>query len=620
MKKFFKKGLVCTMVAAVALSGIIIPKDKVQEVQAADDNWELVWCDEFNGNQLDESVWTYEEGTGNWGWGNGEVQYYRKENVSVSGGYLQIQARKENYEGCQYTSGRIISMGKKYFQYGKMEARIKVENGNQAGVWPAYWMMGENMSNGVGWPNCGEIDIMEHANASDNVCGTLHWNTKGLNGSSVNGANHGSYGSGNAGKNYVFSDNTNNGINGWHTYALIWDKKHMEWVVDGETYFSQSITSNNAYCFRNEFFFLFNLAIGGTGTGFTNYTTADYNTFQTTTMFVDYLRVYQLEEEETTTAKVQETTTKTVIPTTTATQQVTTVNHAAAGVTGQDAVQTAPGNWEVYYGSAMSASGTETILDSKKGVTLNATTIGTQLWGIQAHINNLTYIAGATYNYSFTITSDVDKVVRVKVVGDDDNHIIYQEDITVKAGVPYYYNKDIVVPADYDSVLNLYFGLGKTTGDTLSSTSGMNLTIKDVAFTTNAEEPSTGVQTNTAVNGSTEANATIADGTSSQAVENQTKTVVPRAKIKKAVRAKSNKKITIQLKAIKGITGYQIKYSTSKKLKKKVKTVTTKKNKRVIKKLKANKKYYIKVRAYKTVKGKKIYGKWSKIKTVKVKK
>ncbi|RGY82433.1 glycoside hydrolase family 16 protein [Parabacteroides distasonis] len=113
-------------------------------------------------------------GNGNWGWGNGEIEYYtnRTDNVRVAGGSLQIIAKKENYGGQKYTSGRIISKGKKYFKYGKMEARIKVENGNQDGVWPAYWMMGENMGKmdegvRVGWPYCGEIDIMEHANSKE---------------------------------------------------------------------------------------------------------------------------------------------------------------------------------------------------------------------------------------------------------------------------------------------------------------------------------------------------------------------------------------------------------------------------------------------------------------------
>ena len=123
------------MSLAVGVSGITIGETKTKSVKAAD-NWNLVWSDEFNGTSLDTSVWSYEIGNGNWGWGNGEIEYYtnRTDNVRVADGSLQIIAKKENYGGQKYTSGRIISKGKKYFKYGKMEARIKVENGNQDGV------------------------------------------------------------------------------------------------------------------------------------------------------------------------------------------------------------------------------------------------------------------------------------------------------------------------------------------------------------------------------------------------------------------------------------------------------------------------------------------------------
>ena len=128
----------------------------------------------------------------------------------------------------------------------------KVENGNQDGVWPAYWMMGENMNEGVGWPYCGEIDIMEHANSNNYIGGCLHWNTKGMGEYSP-----GSYGSGFQGAEKSFgyyTDNANNGINGWHVYGLIWDENHMEWQMDGKTFLTQAITDNNAYCFQKEHF------------------------------------------------------------------------------------------------------------------------------------------------------------------------------------------------------------------------------------------------------------------------------------------------------------------------------------------------------------------------------
>lgn len=225
MSKKFKRGLAVFLAWTLVFGGLQYRTGTDKEVNAAQ-SYQLVWSDEFDGNTLNTGTWSYETGNGNWGWGNGEVEYYtdRTDNVRVQNGELQIIAKREDYGGQQYTSGRILTKGKKFFQYGKMEARMRIENGNQDGVWPAFWMMGENMTEGVGWPQCGEIDIMEHANSYNYVQGTLHWNYEGINGS---WDKHGMYGSADEGKNYIFSDNANNGINGWHTYGLIWDENHM---------------------------------------------------------------------------------------------------------------------------------------------------------------------------------------------------------------------------------------------------------------------------------------------------------------------------------------------------------------------------------------------------------
>ena len=126
-----KKITAYILATSLLLSGITFYNNDQSEVKAAVGDWKEVWSDEFNGTSLDTNTWTYEIGNGNWGWGNGEAEYYtdRPENISVSDGYLKITAKKENYKNFKYTSGRIISRGKKNFKYGKMEARIKVENG-----------------------------------------------------------------------------------------------------------------------------------------------------------------------------------------------------------------------------------------------------------------------------------------------------------------------------------------------------------------------------------------------------------------------------------------------------------------------------------------------------------
>ena len=124
--------------------------------------YRLVFCDDFNGTELDQRVWNIEV-NGNGG-GNAELQYYRAENVTVAEGCLMLTARKEDWQGKHFTSGRINSMGKAAFKHGKVEASICIPQ-TANGLWPAFWMMGNDMATGTGWPNCGEIDIMEMGNS-----------------------------------------------------------------------------------------------------------------------------------------------------------------------------------------------------------------------------------------------------------------------------------------------------------------------------------------------------------------------------------------------------------------------------------------------------------------------
>lgn len=595
MRKMLKKGLACTMALIVSVSGIVISKNETTDVNAAVGDWELVWNDEFNGTSLDTGTWTYEIGNGNWGWGNGEAEYYtnRTDNVQVSDGYLKIIAKKENYGGQKFTSGRIITKGKKSFKYGKMEARIRVENGNQSGVWPAFWMMGEK----GGWPDCGELDIMEHANDRNNVGGCIHWNPNGFG-----GAYDHSY----QGGDYYFTDNVNNGITAWHTYGVIWDEKHIEWTVDGVTYHTERFNSSNDYCFQQYQYFILNLAIGGTGTAYTGYQTAPDN-YQTATMYVDWVRVSQKEEA----------------PTTAYDGPYITVT--------EDAVATAKGNWTSYFSNTgwTQAKGTLTLNGTlSDGFTMNATSVGNaidkdSIWGIQGQLLNLNYYPGNTYKYKCTITSDKDKKVYVKVADDAEN-VMAGEIIELKAGVPYYYETDVDIAEDFDGTVSLKFGMGiENSGDYVSNGEAVNIKVEDVSFVTTATIPDPDyVNSQTPTNAPTEAttNASTQKVTTKSQTTSAAKVTKPgRTKITKAKRSKNNKKVSLKLKKIKGTTKYQIKYSTSKKFtKKKTKTITTKKTSKIIKRLKANKKYYIKARAIKVVKGKRYVGKWSKRKVVKI--
>jgi beta-glucanase (GH16 family) len=229
-------------------------------------SWQLVWQDEFtNGIGPD---WVFETGTGSGGWGNNELQYYRQENASVVNGQLVITAKREAFGGMQYTSARMKTQGRKSWKYGKIEARIAMPSFQ--GVWPAFWMLGTNITS-VGWPACGEIDIMEHVNTGGTVHGTIHWQD--------HNNNYANYGG-----------NTSTTITNFHLYTVEWDANLIKWFVDGVKYHEVNIANgvNGTSEFHNNFFILLNMAIGGNWPGFT----IDNNAFPAR-MYVDYVRVYQ---------------------------------------------------------------------------------------------------------------------------------------------------------------------------------------------------------------------------------------------------------------------------------------------------------------------------------------
>ena len=282
-----RKKILSIILTTTMVLGLIPCMPCVKQVKA-ESSWKLVWSDEFDGDSLNTNVWTRETGgSDGGGWGNNELQYYtdRTENSYVSDGTLKIVAKRENYSNCRFTSARLKTAGKKSFKYGRMEARIKVNGGNQDGVWPAFWMMGDD---GTSWPWCGELDIMEHANSRNYVEGTIHWNAGG---SSYNTPyNHKYWGSYSVPAYYYYSDN-NNGINGWHTYGVIWDENTIKWYVDNNIYLTAYLNDDNAYAFRKNHYFLLNLALGSNATGYTG-NIAPNDSFQSATMEVDYVRAY----------------------------------------------------------------------------------------------------------------------------------------------------------------------------------------------------------------------------------------------------------------------------------------------------------------------------------------
>ncbi len=236
-----------------------------------------LWHDEFDGTAIDSLKWSFEIGKGSNGWGNNEKEFYtdRPENAYVKDGILHIRAVKESYQGSDYTSARMVTKGKFSFTYGMVEARIALPSGK--GIWPAFWMLGENIDS-VGWPACGEIDIIEAINDENVVYGTCHWFNNGH-------AQHGKSTADFYGARFPLD------VTKFHDYKLVWNEKVISMYVDGFKY-NEMIIENNAggtNAFHKPFFLILNVAVGGKWPGFE----IDDSQFPNE-MLVDYIRVSQL--------------------------------------------------------------------------------------------------------------------------------------------------------------------------------------------------------------------------------------------------------------------------------------------------------------------------------------
>lgn len=248
-----------------------IPLDSGYSTPLSYSGMELVWNDEFEGNAINPSYWSFEIGAG--GWGNNELQYYRKENSWVSDGTLTIEARKENYQSSSYTSTRMITRNKQSFKYGRIDIRALLPKGQ--GIWPALWMLGNNIST-VGWPKSGELDIMEMIGGNGRektVYGTLHWSNENNEHAQAGG-----------------SYNLPNGTFGdeYHVFSVIWNETSIRWLVNDTQFHVIDITPSHMTEFHQEFFFIFNIAVGGNWPGYPNATTQFPQQ-----MKVDYVRVFQ---------------------------------------------------------------------------------------------------------------------------------------------------------------------------------------------------------------------------------------------------------------------------------------------------------------------------------------
>jgi beta-glucanase (GH16 family) len=245
-------------------------------------SWTLVWSDEFNGTNgspPDAAKWVFDLGGG--GWGNNELETYtsRTENAYLQDGVLVMEARQEDFTGVDgiarhYTSARLKTLGHFAQTYGRFEARLKLPYGQ--GLWPAFWMMGTDVGE-VGWPQCGEIDIMENIGREPSI---VHATIHGP-GYSDGGGLSSSYALPGGQR---FADD-------FHVFAVEWEKSAIRFYVDDHLYATRTpgeLPAGTTWIFDHPFFLIMNVAVGGSWPW-----NPDSSTVFPQTLLVDYVRVYK---------------------------------------------------------------------------------------------------------------------------------------------------------------------------------------------------------------------------------------------------------------------------------------------------------------------------------------
>ncbi|AGB40279.1 beta-glucanase/beta-glucan synthetase [Halobacteroides halobius DSM 5150] len=422
-------------------------KTEVDENKVED--WELVWSDEFNGDKINKDNWSFEVGNGHKqgipGWGNGELQYYTDgDNAKIEDGKLVITAKEEkrsdSYGSYDYTSTRMVTNDKFNQAYGKIEFRAKLPEGQ--GIWPAIWALGEDIDS-VGWPKCGEIDIMEYlGHKPSTVHGTVHGPVSG-------GAGIGSGYKLPEGKK--FSEE-------FHTFAIEWDKDELEFYVDDTLYHvvSKDEVGDREWVYDHPYFFILNIAVGGHWPG-----NPDETTKFPQTMEIDYMRVYEDKNSDTITgeekwdseyekewaqAKKEE---------------------ASSGITSEKVVngtfdseiandtEDHRDNWYVWAGQggkvgSLAVENGEFAIDVKD--------IGSKSWNVQFN-QWLKLKPGVTYKITFDARAKNSRDMNVKVLHPT-NYTVYGKEVKNLTSTMKTYSFEVKIPADAYEIANLSFELG----------------------------------------------------------------------------------------------------------------------------------------------------------------
>ena len=382
----------------------------------ADTESSLIWSDEFSGDSLDMSRWSYE--LGNWkldadgnyitgGWGNNEQEFYTDSNATVSDGVLTIAARKEHYSDpvqgeYEYTSARLSTQHKFSTCGGRIEVRARCDSGKS--LWPAIWMLPEDSLYG-GWAASGEIDIMEGwGSTPEKICGTIHFGDQWPNNTYLT-------------NDYIFAegDSTEN----WHTYAVEWQSGEIRWYVDDTLYSTQSewYSANHVYPapFDQNFYIILNLAVGGHFDGVDGIY-ADPSIFENgeRRFEIDYVRVYDLDDS--------------FVPT-----EVTSLP-LEAYIEGADAALVNK--------------------DGKTEITVNGT--GELEYGIMGLIRGNKVSAGETHTLSFDVSSSAER--EMIVTAEDSAYTRYLDEKLTVTSETAHYSFDVTFSGDMN--IDLKFQLG----------------------------------------------------------------------------------------------------------------------------------------------------------------
>ncbi|MAB84988.1 MAG: hypothetical protein CL856_03895 [Cryomorphaceae bacterium] len=236
----------------------------------------MVWSDEFNQTSLDMNSWNYE--TGGY-WFNNEIQYYRggTANTALQNGKLVITAKKETYQNREHTSARLTTEGKVEYKYGRIDVRAKLPKGQ--GIWPAIWMLGDDMSS-VGWPACGELDMMELlGHEPHKIHGSINYGPQGNSWAHTKTTS------------YSLPVSEGDFSDKYHVFSVLWEENSIKYYVDDNlyaTYNPNNIAGGQAWRFNHPFFFILNIAVGGDWPG-----NPDPTTIFPQQMLIDYIRIFQ---------------------------------------------------------------------------------------------------------------------------------------------------------------------------------------------------------------------------------------------------------------------------------------------------------------------------------------